>query len=126
MDWDVPFKPHAALWFTVHKGWVSLPVPQAPRFTLEPGEYQDKCQSSPIDCVLGLFETPTTISPDVDWGRVMEQIETQLGMERPGRGWCFPVKREPLIAPSSSQRPWKSRVLGENAALAAATAAKAA
>ena len=47
VDWDVPFKPHAAIKYKVHKKGACLPVPQAPRFAPEPGEYQAEQTKSP-------------------------------------------------------------------------------
>ena len=60
VDWEVPFKPHAAVKYTVHKGGINLPVPQAPRFTPEPGDIQADHEAQEVTQVAALFEPLTT------------------------------------------------------------------
>ena len=106
VDWEVPFKPHAAVKYTVHKGGINLPVPQAPRFTPEPGDYQEDQEAQEVTQVTALFENPRTHPPDVRWGSCIHKLETQLSMDQQGRSWCFPVVRKPLVQPTSPQKQW--------------------
>ncbi|CAE7475796.1 unnamed protein product, partial [Symbiodinium necroappetens] len=55
-EWNVPFKPHAALRFTVHKTGASLPVPQPPKFVEAPGENQGDSGEQDISEVVAMFE----------------------------------------------------------------------
>ena len=107
VDWDVPFRPHAAVRYRVHKGGATMPVPQAPRFGVEPGANQDAPSQATIEQVEALFEEATTQPVQLDWGQTMQRLETQLGMSQSGRGWCFPVKREPLIQQTALHKPWQ-------------------
>ena len=58
-EWNVPFKPHAALLFTVHKAGASLPVPQPPKFVEAPGENQVEEEAKEVNEVLAMFELPS-------------------------------------------------------------------
>ena len=106
-EWNVPFKPHAALLFTVHKAGASLPVPQPPKFVETPGENQAAGGEKDIREVLAMFEPPSQQEQDVQWGRVVAKLEADLQMPGKGRGWCFPVKREPLVAPTAPDKAWQ-------------------
>ena len=81
VDWDVPFRPHAAVRYSVHKGGATMPVPQAPRFGAEPGDNQDAPSQATIEQVEALFEEPTTQPVQLAWGQTMQRLETQLGMD---------------------------------------------
>ena len=81
----------------MHKKGASLPVPQAPRFAPEPGEYQAELIKAPTKEVQALFEQPNERHADLEWGRIMQELEAQLHMDQCGRGWYFPVIREPLV-----------------------------
>ena len=107
VDWDVPFKPHAAIKYKVHKKGACLPVPQAPRFAPEPGEYQAELTKSPTKVVQALFEPPTARQTELEWGQTLQKLEAQLHMDQHGRGWHFPVKREPLVPQTSPHKPWQ-------------------
>ena len=106
VDWDVPFKPHAAVRYTVHKGGINLPVPQAPRFPPEPGDIQAEKEAQEVTQIAALFEAPHVHLPDVQWGSLMHKLEAQLGMDQQGRSWCFPVERKPLVQPTSPHKQW--------------------
>ena len=106
-EWNVPFKPHAALRFTVHKTGASLPVPQPPKFVEAPGEYQGDSGEQDINEVVAMFEPPSQCEQDVQWGRVVARLEADLQMTGKGRGWCFPVKREPLVEPTAPDKAWQ-------------------
>ena len=107
VDWDVPFKLHAAIKYKVHKKGASLPVPQAPRFAPEPGEYQAELIKAPTKEVQAMFEQPNERHAELEWGRIMQELEAQLHMDQCGRGWYFPVIREPLVPQTSPHKPWK-------------------
>eukprot|EP00439_Symbiodinium_sp_Y106_P016431 s7416_g2.t1 len=107
VDWDVPFKPHAAIKYKVHKKGASIPVPQAPRFAPEPGVYQAELLKSPTKVVQALFEPPTERQTELEWGQTLQQLEAQLHMDQYGRGWHFPVIREPLVPQTSPHKPWQ-------------------
>ena len=109
-EWNVPFKPHAALLFTVHKTGASLPVPQPPKFVEAPGEYQGDSGEQDINEVVAMFEPPSQCEQDVQWGRVVARLEADLQMTGKGRGWCFPVKREPLVEPTAPDKAWQGEV----------------
>ena len=66
VDWDVPFKPHAAIKYKVHKKGACLPVPQAPRFAPEPGEYQGEHTKSPTKVVQALFDPSTARQTELE------------------------------------------------------------
>ena len=106
-EWNVPFKPHAALLFTVHKTGASLPVPQPPKFAEVPGENQAEGDEKDINEVLAMFEPPSKKEQDVQWGRVVAKLEADLQMPGTGRGWCFPVRREPLVEPTAPDKAWQ-------------------
>ena len=107
VDWEVHFKPHAAIKYKVHKKGACLPVPQAPRFAPEPGEYQAELTKSPTKVVQALFEPPTARQTELEWGQTLQKLEAQLHMDQHGRGWHFPVKREPLVPQTSPHKPWQ-------------------
>ena len=75
VDWDVPFRPHAAVRYRVHKGGATMPVPQAPRFGVEPGANQDAPSQATIEQVEALFEEATTQPVQLDWGQTMQRLE---------------------------------------------------
>ena len=77
-EWNVPFKPHAALLFTVHKAGASLPVPQPPKFVEAPGDNQVEGGDKDISEVLAMFEPPSQQEQDVQWGRVVAKLEADL------------------------------------------------
>ena len=107
-EWNVPFKPHAALLFTVHKTGASLPVPQPPKFVEAPGDNQGEGGEKDINEVLAMFEPPNKKEQDVQWGRTVARLEADLQMTGKGRGgWCFPVKREPLVEPTAPDKAWQ-------------------
>ena len=106
-EWNVPFKPHAALLFTVHKAGASLPVPQPPKFAETPGDNQVAGEEKDVNEVLAMFEPPSQQEQDVQWGRVVAKLEADLQMPGQGRGWCFPVKREPLVEPTAPDKAWQ-------------------
>ena len=106
-EWNVPFKPHAALLFTVHKAGASLPVPQPPKFVEAPGENQVEEEAKEVNEVLAMFELPSKQKQDVQWGRVVAKLEADLQLPGKGRGWCFPVKREPLVEPTAPDKAWQ-------------------
>ena len=106
-EWNVPFKPHAALLFTVHKTGASLPVPQPPKFVEAPGDNQGEGGEKVINEVLAMFEPPNKKEQDVQWGRTVARLEADLQMTGKGRGWCFPVKREPLVEPTAPDKAWQ-------------------
>ncbi|CAE7204709.1 unnamed protein product, partial [Symbiodinium sp. CCMP2456] len=57
--------------------------------------------------VIAMFEKPSTKEVDVHWGKVMAALENELQLGPQGRGWCFPVKRQPLVSPASPDKPWR-------------------
>ena len=75
VDWDVPFKPHAAIKYKVHKKGACLPVPQAPRFAPEPGEYQAEQTKSPTKVVQALFDPPTARQTELEWGQLCKCLK---------------------------------------------------
>ena len=81
-------------------------MPQAPRFTPEPGDIQADHEAQEVTQVAALFEAPHDRPPDVKWGGLMHKLEAQLGMDQQGRSWCFPVERKPLVQPTSPQKQW--------------------
>ena len=106
-EWDVPFKPHAALRFTIRKNGACLPVPQPPKFASEPGANQGSRQTVQVQEVVAMFEEPSSTHQDVHWGRIMATLEETLQMSGKGRGWDFPVKRAPLVLPTAPDKPWQ-------------------
>eukprot|EP00439_Symbiodinium_sp_Y106_P045407 s8428_g5.t1 len=79
VDWDVSFKPHAALRYVLQKNSLTLPA---------------------------LFATVT--DPDsCRWGATVRKIESEMGVSDPGRAWCYPVKRKPLVETRPANQPWQ-------------------
>ena len=54
-----------------------------------------------------MFEQPNERHAELEWGRIMQELEAQLHMDQCGRGWYFPVIREPLVPQTSPHKPWK-------------------
>ena len=99
MDWDVPFKPHAALRYVLQKNSFTLPVPQLTAFQMEPVEsLRRPTEPQPCESIEALFATVT--DPDsCRWGATVRKIESEMGVSDPGGAWCYPVKRKPLFRP---------------------------
>ena len=57
--------------------------------------------------VQALFDPPTARQTELEWGQTLQKLEAQLNMDQIGRGWHFPVKREPLVPQTAPHKPWQ-------------------
>ena len=60
VDWNVPFKPHAALRYVLQKNSLTLPVTQLTTFQMEPVEsLMRPAEPQPCESIEALFATVT-------------------------------------------------------------------
>ena len=97
VEWDVPFKPHGALRYRVQRRALHCLCCrfQICQFGQDPMTPPDQpVERQPCGKVEALYEVVHAKNSLAE----IKQIELEAGMPGQGRAWCFPAKREPMIA----------------------------